>query len=885
MNSFTEYNRFAAKEKLRKCIVECQAELNPPFRLSDATKWVESYFKREGGNIDCVPLFVQFIRDLGIISKAEKSKLNSKFIFNEARIRELFECVSPDMLRVSTKENIPSLPNCVSETTDNFAGEVVQAASQQDKLWLEEVLSRLACLLDLDRKDLISALPLAEISDLCGLSGKENVSLGFTNLGSFVRSNCLRSSEPAILHCQDHLVNAVALACLETLAKWPEGHTHQSELCEGFCVPHLILSNAFALAQTSCHDSAVALDAVGKIFELIFQNWPPSDLCPKGTTPSCSEHTASTTHAQEQRTPNLDESEFHGQKTTPQSLPPLATPLMDRSILFADDSRFLSCRPTARSSRMTSVRISKPELSDASGYDYEPLPMTSMLYSKCQPASVSRKPTVKLTVSCVGRSNSTDASPSSERGEHSPKSATHAIDSLTNQIACINFGRSRRRHSSFTTSARALPDRPVERSHELTLAAQLTLLLLPPLFYSRLRILVRSLQQVLLNHANLCPALVGGYHSSSDESSQNVSTHESTLSVLSELFANVLFPLQAQPNNPDWRVLVTRLLLCDSSGFLLEAPLNFVKYVQPVAAKDASTSPMAPKIPAFDECRCGSAPIEPPTGFAKPTNPPSRPQTALFPANHFHSFSLSSLNHIGVPSACTLPICVPSIASATERQNGYRRFPTCFASSSTTVGSGTADWLASTPMKTCMMMGHSHSLYQPTRSYSTDCFRPHHVSYVACTSCGEVDGEPIAQPVWQSNVASFNGRWRTNSSTSGSTDSQVGIDPQRLASLSNTAHLIKLLNQILNDRQMDPRKKMKCILDFRKTHADVYWLRFGDQQTESNYLARLQRRIDGQPQPTVLERITNAFRRRRLSPQRLRSTRQESQSPSKSTGI
>ncbi|KAF6774520.1 hypothetical protein AHF37_06681 [Paragonimus kellicotti] len=65
---------------------------------------------------------------------------------------------------------------------------------------------------------------------------------------------------------------------------------------------------------------------------------------------------------------------------------------------------------------------------------------------------------------------------------------------------------------------------------------------------------------------------------------------------------------------------------------------------------------------------------------------------------------------------------------------------------------------------------------------------------------------------------------------------------------------------------MDPRRKMKCVLDFRKSHADVFWLRFGDQQTASNYLVRLQRRIDAQAQPSVLERITNAFRRRRQSP-------------------
>ncbi|XP_018654781.1 hypothetical protein Smp_155390 [Schistosoma mansoni] len=92
------------------------------------------------------------------------------------------------------------------------------------------------------------------------------------------------------------------------------------------------------------------------------------------------------------------------------------------------------------------------------------------------------------------------------------------------------------------------------------------------------------------------------------------------------------------------------------------------------------------------------------------------------------------------------------------------------------------------------------------------------------------------------------------------------LDPKRLAALGNTAHLIKLLNQILNDREMNPRRKMKCLQDFRKSHPDVFWLRFGNEEKASNYLSRLQRRIDSQTQPSVFERITNALRRRLQSP-------------------
>lgn len=53
---------------------------------------------------------------------------------------------------------------------------------------------------------------------------------------------------------------------------------------------------------------------------------------------------------------------------------------------------------------------------------------------------------------------------------------------------------------------------------------------------------------------------------------------------------------------------------------------------------------------------------------------------------------------------------------------------------------------------------------------------------------------------------------------------------------------------------------------FRKSHPDVYWLRFGTEEKASNYLSRLQRRIDSQTQPSVFERITNALRRRLQSP-------------------
>lgn len=41
------------------------------------------------------------------------------------------------------------------------------------------------------------------------------------------------------------------------------------------------------------------------------------------------------------------------------------------------------------------------------------------------------------------------------------------------------------------------------------------------------------------------------------------------------------------------------------------------------------------------------------------------------------------------------------------------------------------------------------------------------------------------------------------------------MDSKRLAVLGNTAHLIQLLNQIINDRTMHPRRKMKCLNEVR----------------------------------------------------------------------
>ncbi|KAA3676049.1 uncharacterized protein DEA37_0001672, partial [Paragonimus westermani] len=213
-------------------------------------------------------------------------------------------------------------------------------------------------------------------------------------------------------------------------------------------------------------------------------------------------------------------------------------------------------------------------------------------------------------------------------------------------------------------------------------------------------------------------------------------------------------------------------------------------------------------------------------------HPAPRPNSMAFLANQPHSLSLSSLNHVTTSSYCPLPICVPSIASANRREVGRR---TSCSVATSSFHKTASDWLTSTPLGTS---GGGRALCQHCRSHSTERFLVPTLPHRACTHVDQ--SRPPADG--RSNVSTLTGRWRANSCTSDVETSQ-----------------------------------------FRKSHADVFWLRFGDQQTASNYLIRLQRRIDAQAQPSVLERITNAFRRRRQSPSKHRPVMSKSGSPTRTT--
>ncbi|KAL5107836.1 hypothetical protein TcWFU_006130 [Taenia crassiceps] len=102
-------------------------------------------------------------------------------------------------------------------------------------------------------------------------------------------------------------------------------------------------------------------------------------------------------------------------------------------------------------------------------------------------------------------------------------------------------------------------------------------------------------------------------------------------------------------------------------------------------------------------------------------------------------------------------------------------------------------------------------------------------------------------------------------------DQQKGPpDLEHVLSLGNMRHLIHALNYFIDNKNMDPKTKMRYIKQFEETHPDVFWLRFGDSQTANNYYARLRRRIDqsrggpwrGHSHARLVDRLAEIFRLR-----------------------
>ncbi|KAF6778060.1 hypothetical protein AHF37_03133 [Paragonimus kellicotti] len=406
--------RFAAKEKLYKCIAQCQEAFGVPFRQSDITKWLENYFKREGGHMESVGVFLQFIQNLGIVSRVEQSVLNSKYFFNEERIRELFldshrtTALTENINCVNTISHQRTLTDqeTVSETSNDVvflpgdSSKIPRSNDYESEIWFEEITTRLACLLDMDRQELVAYLQASEYDGTVSGAAKENKPLLAVNLGSYAKFNCMvlnSNRQFDQLSNRDYMVDAVTLACFDTLAKWPKGHDHQPDLCEGLCVPHLILSTAFACAQGELADTNTLPKAVASLLELIIQSWPPADLSSTiqnlwndVTTTFLSNVVMTNSYPSDlpiqelpfPSTAKTDSEETEEcQKSTALSLPPLATPSVDKTIPFADDSRYFSCQKIQRS-RIMSVHIPTFDLNDFTDSDYKPISPDLQFYKR-----------------------------------------------------------------------------------------------------------------------------------------------------------------------------------------------------------------------------------------------------------------------------------------------------------------------------------------------------------------------------------------------------------------------------------------------------------------------------------------------------------------------
>ncbi|CAL8089499.1 unnamed protein product [Calicophoron daubneyi] len=817
----------------------------------------------------------------------------------------------------------------------------------------------------MNREKLINYLnlPDSNMEDL----PKENSSALTVSLGSSAHFNCVIFDHSR--KCQplwDDLVDETTLSCLNTLGQWPKGHTHRPELCEGLCVPYIILSIALDRVRLSMFDCKVPRP-VKKLFQLIFQTWPTSDCSgigdrldkrePEVTEPRLSVNSVPSMCRESgiRTNPRVVSRQNGTAQVQPHALPPLATPLSS-NIPFVDDSKLLTTCPTRRM-RVRSALISPVDLNNNSSSSYQPISplirasteaisssnssnqlntdasflsfslrllrfyrflhiLCGTLYAQYPDArahhsqmnvvddSLNRSTAAKrnsasshdllndvfrqlsnLRVDVLHTETGSSNKPSPLRRKCTVTSDS-AVQRTEPRCTCPRLGRI----SSATELICKRHPRPVmadaasSLSGDLAIACQLALLFLPPSLYARLRVLIPSIQLVLSNHVRLGPSFAESV--ARDHSDNNVAylkkifslsssnTWRFTSTLLSELCAPILF--RTSPSADDsvgdlgsvnsWGEQLFLLMVSDSTNSLLCPPTNLVDHIRLLSRAPLLISPQIPARYPLGEIRgsVGSSEfgahlklVSGPVINSKSAEAVPSTRPAL---TEFHS----------------LPICISSIASIQSKvDHRSQRYP---SSPSEGQRISPRNWLASTPL---YYLGEK----KPgccRRSRSTDCFNPRgplRSSGVIGVSHESEDQSDQLTFTDRPYLPSFAGHAYSTSSVSGSCVLPE-IDPERLAALGNTAHLITLLNQILNDRQMDLRRKMKWILDFRKTHPDVFWLRFHSQQNANNYLTRLQRRIDAQAQPSVLERITNAFRRRRPSPGKS-LTRNTAKSPTK----
>ncbi|CAH8580413.1 unnamed protein product [Schistosoma turkestanicum] len=866
---------FSSKEKLFKILKEFQARFNSPFRLSEATKWCESYFAREGGNVETVGVFLEFILSLGFLCQVDQNIFFSRYYFNVERIEEFFSTFCGSInersmkgkirIKNSDESGIRSLEN----SQDDISFESLEFESncccksvltnKKSHLWFEEIIRRLSCLMETNRDELISIMkstvpPLPQ--DLNDFS----INMG---TAAYTNSIVLENWHNCLKNSTGELVDPVAITCLDELSKWPNNIDHQSEVCEKKHSPNSFLSVAISHLKILQH--CYIPKTVELLLDYIFRSCPDVKLLAimnsllKGWINSVSNNANELKLLEKTHSPNVINSHVNDKNSFQNVLlPPSTTPLKDTNNLnkkvyrhsiskavAPDDNSFTEYHPISPivHCRRFHVRTSDPcqkyenlssmllqtgktrRLSGSESFYHESYRINKYITTNYQGDS--------------GKSNDERNLPTTSYTQHSNLGSYCLSDQIPNDpISSIQH------------------HWPIMETYDLALACQLVLLFLPPLMFSRLKMMVDLLRGVLSNHEHLASWFVnyGSYENIENKSASILasdvpSSLEITLHTIVKHFGPLLLRVSSDSANENavnrtnsricWRECLLCLLLCDSENFLLTLPNSLQYYLQSVNNNNSMTSNnlKTEKTILHLEELIGLV------GFESQGS--RKPRLA-------HSSSSSS-------ECVSSPACIPSTRSVSNFGLDCRMLKLINSRDNPIE-------FASTPTKN----GRSSSLQNSPRS--TDTLNCHLMFDKNNLGIGNLSIKSHSTFFISEESSDRFGRsenWSVENSLTGSNSSiflQSDLDPKRLAALGNTAHLIKLLNQILNDRDMNPRRKMKCLQDFRKSHPDVFWLRFRNEEKAANYLSRLQRRIDSQNPPSVFERFTNALRRRLQSP-------------------
>ncbi|KAK4474557.1 hypothetical protein MN116_001700 [Schistosoma mekongi] len=734
------------------------------------------------------------------------------------------------------------------------------------QLWFEEIIKRLSCLMETSKDKLISIMELSDTGS-CIPSQSSSSQQDFNDfsvelgIAAYTNSLTLEHWRHCLKDLTGQLISPVIFACLDILSKWPDNIDHQWEVCERNCLPNSFLSIAisyFKSFQCYCIPKATEL-----LLDCIFCSCPNAELLATmnsllqgwiNSVSSCDENKTSLFDKTYCR--NITHSNSSIDRDNPHSIspPPLTAHLKDINTSYKKVQNHLTSKAFA-------------PFDTNSFCEYQPIsPIVHFQIFRARTSDPGHK--------CEHSSNLSIQTGKSRRYTISGsfRDELHYINGCLKPSRLLNSNKFKSKRKSLTTvyaqrsncHSYRLSDGistntsthyrwRILESYDLALVCQLVLLFLPPVIFSRLKIMVDLLRRVLSNHERLASWLAdsGSYENAENKhrsilKSDTTSTLEITLRVLVKHFGPLLLRVSSDLNVGEtsasrtattrirWRECLLCLLLCDEENFLLTSPSDLQSCLRSVNKNIGNDN--------LKEEQENILHIKELIGLI---------------SSKSHASRKSHLAHLSSPSPSSghiaLPACIPSLKSALNIAGDSKGLklnslvnPIEFAS---------------TPAKNV----RSSSLECSSRSVDNlNCRR---ILDQNNLDIGNLSLKSCSTELIHDESLGQSGQWSAESSFTGSTSSIFfQSDPKRLALLGNTAHLIKLLNQILNDRDMNPRRKMKCIQDFRKSHPDVFWLRFGTEEKADSYLSRLQRRIDSQIQPSVFGRITNALRRRIHSP-------------------